>query len=428
MYKSNESKKQDFGDIHGLVKTEASATYLDPGLTFGSRTATDHLLKYFLSLDGIKNLVTGEGSQILNHNLLISADKYNALQTVGNESWTCDLDSTSVINESHALTTKECYSSAPNDTQTNGSLPPQNSPDQQLCQSSKAPEDCPPSVTLASEEQIKKFMSFQPEIKSESTDKSFNPDYQNIQLFQSSIVPEDYPPSVTPASDEQLQKFMNLQPNIQSDYKASNTDDQNEQSSRKRLASRDGNDDIQPDLQPDQERTQKQSELNISDTKLSSFSCSFTYTSRGNQRKLYQCKQCSFSTVHLTSVGPHKKLHGSKNPLVCSTCNYSTFSQPLFHHHNYVHHRKKYYKCPVCSYSCGLMKGIAKHTEDHHPKENVWKCRDCNYESYSMYYLQRHVKVYHSGSKPWKCLECAFETTHKSILKKHKQFHGLNIF
>lgn len=121
----------------------------------------------------------------------------------------------------------------------------------------------------------------------------------------------------------------------------------------------------------------------------------------------YNCKQCDFQGADLISLLQHKKTHTGK-----PTSNISAMEQSNEQVSNRTlqKHRRKpvqQFRCPKCPYTCFKRSGLTMHEAMHQPRgEDALKCYYCDYNVFSKGLLVQHMRL-HPEFDPNECSEFA---------------------
>ena len=78
--------------------------------------------------------------------------------------------------------------------------------------------------------------------------------------------------------------------------------------------------------------------------------------------KLQKCRQCNYSTNHLSGLREHIMKHTGEKPYKCNQCNYSSKHSTHVKYHNRTHSGEHPHRCTMCEYSCKISSSLKVHT------------------------------------------------------------------
>ena len=136
----------------------------------------------------------------------------------------------------------------------------------------------------------------------------------------------------------------------------------------------------------------------------------------------YECKICSYQTIHKASLQKHVKyIHQDNEDTACNICNATVKQSTLLQHTTKFHKGdQKQFKCELCTFHTIHKGNLKTHINSIHNVNNTVVCTDCN-KTMKQSSITTHRKLFHSSKQPQLlvCNICTFEANHESNLERH---------
>lgn len=132
----------------------------------------------------------------------------------------------------------------------------------------------------------------------------------------------------------------------------------------------------------------------------------------------YKCDFCEKVFKDPIQLSNHKNVHLGLKPYKCVECEHMfTTRGELIRHTRYKHTLERPHKCTICDYSSVELSKLKRHIRVH-TDERPYLCPYCDYASRDTFKLKRHIRV-HTGEKPYECPICKTCFNQSNSLKVH---------
>ncbi|KAF2351481.1 Zinc finger C2H2-type [Trinorchestia longiramus] len=144
-------------------------------------------------------------------------------------------------------------------------------------------------------------------------------------------------------------------------------------------------------------------------------------STKGNQRKKYQCTICFKWFLRKVHLSIHMRRHTKEKPYKCTIC----FA--LFTHNNTLvahmrsHTGERPFRCEICGVGFAQKSNLTAHMRIH-TGEKPYRCDVCNMGFRQASHLPTHRRT-HSNERPYVCNVCSKRFTQNSALKRHMKTH-----
>ncbi|XP_063967320.1 zinc finger protein 808-like [Lytechinus pictus] len=140
--------------------------------------------------------------------------------------------------------------------------------------------------------------------------------------------------------------------------------------------------------------------------------------------ELFKCTQCDYVSMYKYDLQTHSKKHDPDKRHKCFYCDFSSiYRHSLLHHISSKHHGVRPFQCSLCSFSAAKKSDLETHLFKH-DNEKRYQCSECDYKTTYKQCLESHMNT-HKGDKPFQCTQpgCTFSTNSKSNLNSHLAMH-----
>nr|CAD7256988.1 unnamed protein product [Timema shepardi] len=180
--------------------------------------------------------------------------------------------------------------------------------------------------------------------------------------------------------------------------------------------------------------------------------------SPNEERTIFQCPICSFSSLYRSQFNNHLSSHYNHK---CSYCDFSTKDLEKLHTHLREDHdqymsapeddcegdgsiegdeeepgvrvprvnsqgKVKTFRCKQCKFAAVTKLEFWEHSRCHIKVEKLLTCPKCPFVTEYKHHLEYHLRN-HFKSKPFKCNKCPYSCVNKSMLNSHLKSHS-NIY
>jgi uncharacterized Zn-finger protein len=136
-----------------------------------------------------------------------------------------------------------------------------------------------------------------------------------------------------------------------------------------------------------------------------------------------KCEHCDKKFNDIVQLTNHRNIHLGLKPHECDICAQAfTTRGELIRHTRYKHTFEKAHKCTECDYSSVELSKLKRHMRVH-TDERPYLCGFCDYASRDTFKLKRHMRI-HTGEKPYECPICKHCFTQSNSLKTHLKVHN----
>lgn len=133
---------------------------------------------------------------------------------------------------------------------------------------------------------------------------------------------------------------------------------------------------------------------------------------------MYKCDFCEKIFKDPIQLSNHKNVHLGLKPYKCVECEHMfTTRGELIRHTRYKHTLERPHKCTICDYSSVELSKLKRHMRVH-TDERPYLCPYCDYAGKDTFKLKRHLRV-HTGEKPYECPICNTSFSQSNSLKVH---------
>lgn len=152
-------------------------------------------------------------------------------------------------------------------------------------------------------------------------------------------------------------------------------------------------------------------------------------------KTLYNCENCSFTTIRLSHLRRHEMSH-SQTTYNCDQCTYKTDEMKLLSRHVKLKHKREedppspveILQCSHCPYKTTKPYHFKRHLRVHSSEvkssSRVYQCDQCTYKTNRKEHYIRHVNNVHSNKRPYLCDFCGKAFKRPDALKQHRITHG----
>uniref|UniRef100_A0A8C4JYW1 Transcriptional repressor CTCFL-like n=1 Tax=Dromaius novaehollandiae TaxID=8790 RepID=A0A8C4JYW1_DRONO len=141
------------------------------------------------------------------------------------------------------------------------------------------------------------------------------------------------------------------------------------------------------------------------------------------QKKVFNCDLCAFTSLRISSLNRHVKIHSDEKRHVCHLCLKAFRTATLLRNHVNAHTGTRPYKCSDCDMAFVTSGELARHRRYKHTLEKPFKCSICKYSSVEASKLKRHIRS-HTGERPYACYLCSYASKDTCKLKRHMITHS----
>uniref|UniRef100_A0A8C4JUF4 Transcriptional repressor CTCFL-like n=1 Tax=Dromaius novaehollandiae TaxID=8790 RepID=A0A8C4JUF4_DRONO len=99
------------------------------------------------------------------------------------------------------------------------------------------------------------------------------------------------------------------------------------------------------------------------------------------QKKVFNCDLCAFTSLRISSLNRHVKIHSDEKRHVCHLCLKAFRTATLLRNHVNAHTGTRPYKCSDCDMAFVTSGELARHRRYKHTLEKPFKCSICKYSS-----------------------------------------------
>uniref|UniRef100_A0A8C4JTQ3 Transcriptional repressor CTCFL-like n=1 Tax=Dromaius novaehollandiae TaxID=8790 RepID=A0A8C4JTQ3_DRONO len=142
-----------------------------------------------------------------------------------------------------------------------------------------------------------------------------------------------------------------------------------------------------------------------------------------NLETVFNCDLCAFTSLRISSLNRHVKIHSDEKRHVCHLCLKAFRTATLLRNHVNAHTGTRPYKCSDCDMAFVTSGELARHRRYKHTLEKPFKCSICKYSSVEASKLKRHIRS-HTGERPYACYLCSYASKDTCKLKRHMITHS----
>ncbi|CAL8136154.1 unnamed protein product [Orchesella dallaii] len=136
----------------------------------------------------------------------------------------------------------------------------------------------------------------------------------------------------------------------------------------------------------------------------------------------YQCRNCPYETLHLSSIQAHIQIHGeifSGEAIACETCGWHMLPKYL-DAHQILNHPGEEYESDSPAQNSGSNEGVLKNRKK-------LKCFKCPYKTSKRIRLEAHLEIHVEGSQAAPCKGCGWYLL-PNVVNRHRNYcHGQGV-
>ena len=121
-----------------------------------------------------------------------------------------------------------------------------------------------------------------------------------------------------------------------------------------------------------------------------------------NTEGKFQCNQCDYEQVHMSSLIIHIKAVHERLKVSCEVCDFQTGYKRALNDHMRITHEGRLFECKECNFTSRNRSSLSIHTTKHKFKGSMWtnkksriQCSKCAYHSASTKQMKKHIKETH---------------------------------
>ena len=146
---------------------------------------------------------------------------------------------------------------------------------------------------------------------------------------------------------------------------------------------------------------------------------------KANDRNIYKCKKCEFSSQSECSLNDHNKNVPEDSRMSCNKCDYITRNNDMLKRHMTNAHCTNNIECSKCNHIAPNEKMMQHHIEGVHI-EKSFKCKECDFKAINETILKKHMNIAMGHSKQIICKyflknQCRFGEEYRFIHEKSSE-------